>query len=56
MRLRAGEKWHEQGLVFCNRHGRFLFPEVVLKHPTSTYIDQELAQYRSSRGIALVHQ
>ena len=31
MRLRAGEKWHEQGLVFCNRHGKFLFPEVVLK-------------------------
>ena len=24
--------------------------------PTSTYVDQELAQYRSSRGIALVHQ
>jgi len=31
MRLRAREKWYEQGLVFCNRHGRFLFPEVVLK-------------------------
>jgi len=31
MRLRAGEKWHEQSLVFCNRHGKFLFPEVVLE-------------------------
>jgi len=30
MRLKAGEKWHEQGLVFCNRYGRYLFPEVVL--------------------------
>jgi integrase len=29
-RLKAGEKWHEQGLVFCNIHGGFLFPEVVL--------------------------
>ena len=27
MRLRAGEKWHEQGLVFCNRHGSFCFPK-----------------------------
>ena len=30
MRLRAGEKWYEQGLVFCNRYGRYLLPEVVL--------------------------
>lgn len=30
MRLKAGEKWHEQGLVFGNRHGGFLFPQVVL--------------------------
>ncbi len=31
MCLRAGEKWHGQGLVFCNRYGRYLFPEVVLQ-------------------------
>ena len=30
MRLRAGGKWHEQGLVFCNRYGRYLLPQVVL--------------------------
>ena len=27
--LRAGEKWHEQSLVFCNRYGRYLLPQVV---------------------------
>ncbi len=29
MCLKAGERWCEQGLVFCNRHGKYLLPEVV---------------------------
>jgi integrase len=31
MRLKVGVKWCEQGLVFCNRYGRYLLPEVVSK-------------------------
>ena len=31
MRLKVGAKWCEQGLVFCNRYGRYLLPEVVSK-------------------------
>jgi len=23
-RIKAGEGWHERGLVFCNRHGEFI--------------------------------
>ena len=31
MRLKAGKKWNEQGLVFCNRHGGFLLADVVMR-------------------------
>ncbi len=31
MRLKAGQKWNEQGLVFCNRHGGFLLADVVMR-------------------------
>lgn len=31
LRLRAGDKWHEQGLVFCNKFGGVLLVEVVMK-------------------------
>lgn len=30
MRAKAGEKWYGQGIIFCNRHGRFLNPERVV--------------------------
>ncbi len=30
IRVKAGEKWYEQGIIFCNRHGRFLNPERVV--------------------------
>ena len=46
MRLRASEKWHEQGLVFCNRHGKFLFPEVVLKQFHALLARAELPEMR----------
>ena len=29
-RLKAGEKWQDHGLVFCNRRGGFLYPDVLL--------------------------
>ena len=29
-RLRAGEKWQEHGLVFCNTHGTYLSPDALL--------------------------
>ena len=31
LRLEVGDKWHEQGLVFCNKFGGFLLVEVVMK-------------------------
>lgn len=30
IRAKAGDKWDEQGIIFCNRHGRFLNPERVV--------------------------
>lgn len=29
-RLKAGEKWREHGLVFCNTHGSYLNPDALL--------------------------
>jgi integrase len=31
IRTKAGEKWREQGIVFCNRYGGFLMPERVVR-------------------------
>ncbi len=30
-RLEVGDKWHEKGLIFCDRHGGFFSPDEVLR-------------------------
>ena len=45
-RLKAGQKWQERGLVFCNRYGGFLLADVVMREFHALLVKADLPKMR----------